>query len=124
MVDQLINYKTAELAKEKGFNESTYSNCWIKTLDGDILHNSDSQDCVEHDRCETYMMQPTQTHLQKWLRDKFNIHICVCAYCEGYSFEISSTPKTFMDDLFSKRNRYETYEKALNEGLLEALKLI
>ena len=41
MSDRLIEFRTAEILKEKNFDVNTYSNCWVKTLDGDIIHNSE-----------------------------------------------------------------------------------
>jgi len=69
-----ITFKTAELAKQKGFDLRS-SNCWVKTLSGEIIHNSERQDIHEHERCSYYLSQPTQSELQKWLRDKHRIYV-------------------------------------------------
>ena len=116
MKEQLTVFKTARLAKEKGFNISTYSNCWVKTLDGKIMHNSERRDCAEHDRCETYLSQPSQTMLQKWLREVHNINVyCVCRGGE-WTYWIDKTSPLSQEST--------TYEKALEEGLQEGLNLI
>lgn len=87
MEDQLISFETAKLAKEKGFDLNTYSNCWVKTLDGDVIHNSERRNISEHDRCTQHLMQPTQSLLQKWLLEKHNLFVSVeLAYSSWGSF--------------------------------------
>ena len=68
---------TAELAKLKGFDVNTGPNCWVKTLDGEIIHNKLRKDTPEHDRSKLHLLQPTQTILQKWLREVHNIEVSV-----------------------------------------------
>lgn len=155
MEDKLIEYSTAKLAKEKQFQEYTsyfYTKenglCSIDT-DGEILniYNDDLTfkdsiwDCngdfwyneIEDEEgiyAQTYepikYPAPTQSLLQKWLREKYKIILII-----GYQYEYDSTPYSYwiykeeqslpinqwVDDL-------ETYEEALEKGLQEALKLI
>jgi len=123
MSDQRVTRKTAELAKEKDFNESTYAHCWVKTLDGEIIHNSERRDIPEHDRSKTHTLQPTQTHLQKWLREKHGIDMTPFPEGTGdnktYSVEIGG-------DIISKTvpTNLKSFEEAFEIGLQEALGLI
>ena len=136
MSDRLIEFRTAEILKEKNFDVNTYSNCWVKTLDGDIIHNSERKNCVEHDRCEQYMMQPTQTFLRKWLVENHQIFIEIqldqTTYPK-YCIEISKfigNPRDLSEREWrwekveipmDKWGLYRTYEEALEEALIISL---
>ena len=124
MEEQLISFETAVLAKEKGFkiptpvmykgNERSYghNNEWgidEKRLDGEFPY-----------RNQQWYSIPTQSGLQKWLREKHNIHLI--AYkninIDGYDWCYITT------DGITNINSYKTYEEAYEIGLQEALKLI
>lgn len=63
----------------------------------------------------------TQSLLQRWLREKHNIHIgTVCNNLQDLLF---SSEIIYIGDCLVT-NTHKTYEKALEEGLYEALKLI
>ena len=106
MTDQLISFETAKLAKEKGFQELTHKIDWVDN--------------------ERYCI-PTQSLLQKWLREKHDIHIIVKVF--GNS---KSNLRTYATDIFlignklitGRRKVENTYEEALETALFEALKLI
>jgi len=68
MKEQLISFKTAKLAKEKGFNEPC--SMWYEghTLSPSEKPGYNSEDPTEY-------AAPTQSLLQKWLREKHNIDI-------------------------------------------------
>jgi hypothetical protein len=129
MKDQLISFETAKLAKEKGFNIHTSYNCWVKLLDDSIIHNSEREDKLEHERTKYYLSQPSQSLLQKWLREKYNIQISILFYDNGstkipeYKIEVSH-PNTWDEKDEFVKSDFNTYEKALEIGLKEALKLI
>jgi Mg2+/Co2+ transporter CorB len=91
MTDQLISFETAKLAKEKGFNIKHY---WYNDI------------------------RPTQSLLQKWLREKHGIHIVIQKYGNVWSFEIV-TDITYSDDIL-----YFSFEKALEGALYQALNRI
>ena len=124
MEEQLISFETAVLAKEKGFkiptpvmykgNERSYghNNEWgidEKRLDGEFPY-----------RNQQWYSIPTQSGLQKWLREKHNIHLI--AYkninIDGYDWCFITT------DSITNINSYKTYEEALEVGLQEALNFI
>lgn len=123
-----IKFETAKLAKEKGFNENTGAACWVKTLDGDIIHNSERKDCPEHDRSEQYLSQPSQAQLQRWLRDKHNIHIQIRRMyahdgeVEYNDFVYLPNKNAHTDDTLG--NEFPTYEYALENALQTALNLL
>lgn len=124
MEDTRVTFETAKLAKEKGFkipttvmykgNEKSYghNNEWgidEKRLDGKFPYTN-----------QQWYSIPTQSFLQKWLREEHNIHLI--AYkninIDGYDWCYITT------DGITNINSYKTYEEALEVGLQEALKLI
>jgi hypothetical protein len=131
MEDKLIDFKTAVLAKEKGFNWETLY-CYLEN--GELQYSSGDDgdhDGYNHNKWDN-ISAPTQSLLQAWLREKYNIHI-------ELQFSRNST-----DDglewwfyLYPNINiggrvkffPYEigenlTFNAALEQGLLKALKFI
>jgi hypothetical protein len=125
MTDQLISFETAKLAKEKGFNQNPY-----KTANayGPEFTNGSSIKL----RSSSYFITitavaPTQSLLQKWLREKHDIHIIVKVFWDS-----KTNNRTYAADIYKigdkpimrKRKVELTYEEALEQGLQEALKLV
>lgn len=136
MEDQLITFETAILAKEKGFDE--YCNY---TYEGNILSKTqkswkNSEDLTEYAVC-------TQSLLQRWLREIYNLNIDIS--CVGYDnydkhFSYRATvnlitkdirtglnPKITVDctsDIKTDGFIFRSYENALEKGLQKALTLI
>ena len=104
MEDTRVTFKTAKLAKEKGFE---FRVVWEYILG----FKEDS----ERDK---YL--PTQSLLAKWLREEHNIHLIVYKNIniDGYDWCFITT------DGITNINSYKTYEEAYEIGLQEALKLI
>lgn len=129
MREQRVKFQTAELAKEKGF-EQNGSKCWVQLLSGDIIHNDDREDKLEHERTKYYLTQPTQSTLQKWLREEHKIDVLVMLNMnDEYSCHIFKWHKS----ININKNIWEgegvvpqgiNYEAVLEEGLQEGLKLI
>jgi len=109
MTEQLISFETAKLANEKGFeitgNQASF-----------IMNNPNG------------LNLPTQSLLQKWLREKHNIDIYV-------KRDRSSWRNTYWDYFIEHLTlpsiqssvggtTPNTYEEALEVALFEALKLI
>lgn len=126
MQEQLISFKTAKLAKEKEFIYYTQFSYW----EGKLTHITPGWE-EEEGRIERYVIYPryyapTQSLLQKWLRDKHNLILQV-----NYIYECDFTPYTFFiyrEGDSTPLNKWEydfhTYEEALEIGLQETLKLI
>ena len=127
MQEQLVSFETAKLAKEKGFDERTI--LWFgkndeiinlfgaKTFNSNIGNRSDFQCCA-----------PTQSLLQKWLREKHSIHIVVNPTIEMYwtfgLINLGNENIKLNGPIVYNNHDYNTYEEALEIGLQEALKLI
>ena len=112
MTEELVTLETAKLLKEKGFNE------YCKY----IINRSSNLP-------KAYYSRPMQSIVQKWLREIKNIHICVYNCACGYGYEISKADNGthIASSTYKGTNDgggWDTYEKALEAGLQEALKLI
>lgn len=73
--------------------------------------------------------QPTQSLLQKWLREIKNLHIAIIRDACGYGYDICKADNGthIADGVFDSPNdggQWDTYEEALETGIQEALKLI
>lgn len=113
MKEQLISFKTAELAKEKGFLEY----CENFYSSKGILNESTGNEI-------TYLA-PTQSLLQKWLRENHNIHIDISMQYNVWFYSVNKIPfNHFKDNDIVGGTYFSSYEKALEKGLYEALKLI
>lgn len=151
MKEQLIEFETAKLVKEKGFNHPTL--CFygedenVYLYDNPMYHNNNDSDKRDRWSC------PTQSLLQRWLREEHDLTIQIIP--EGFDKNTAKTnwcylisrlsdKKTREDylkgslgqdgdlflrpesinskDWYLKENK--TYEEALEKGLYESLKLI
>lgn len=130
MEEQLISFETAKMAKEKGFNARCYA--YYEVDKEPWLHYSvNSPVDYNHVKDTRHLFSaPTQSLLQKWLREEhgLNINIEHRAYVNRYVFTI--TKKGVHNDY---ENHYlvkhvlqkiDHYEEALELGLQNALKLI
>ena len=121
MIEQLISFETAKLAKEKGFE---FKIVWEYILGFKNNHERDK-----------YL--PTQSLLAKWLREKYDIEINITrmppeviksSFNKGnkrikkynmWVWSLNGNPRIENPSLF-----FDNYEEALEIGLQEALKCI
>ena len=111
--EQYVFFKTARLAKEKGFVPN-------------VERFSRSAYDVNGHLYDILCYAPTQSTLGKWLREEYDIHVLPLFwetkgdhYCE-YTYDI----KRPMEDVTEKTLWFDRYEEAMEAGLQEALKLI
>ena len=124
MKEELVSFETAKLAKEKGFNWicRLYYEDWdggrdepFEPISADNYNNINKWDKV--------ISVPTQSLLQKWLREKQDLIVIINNNDSGFYWEIK-------EDNYVVRDYYDSYfeeckyEDALEVGLQEALKLI
>lgn len=119
MEDQLITFNTALFAKTKGFNIPTRVSYYEDTQELVPW----SRDLVNKNELFNRVAAPTQSLLQKWLREQHNINVSVeTGWSNGhFVYEIilwNMSDDTLLDEVF------DTYESALEYGLQKALKLI
>jgi len=130
MTEQLVTKETATLAKEKGFDEHTWSYYYNDELCHGVLDNSEVKWNSDSDYSSDHIWAaPTQSLLQKWLRDVHQIHISVDYFGRsdgkaGWGFEFWKMLVSTSAESPSHWENFDTYEEALEQGLLEALKLI
>lgn len=119
MRDELVTFETAKLAKEKGFNEPTYD-YYFK--EGDLCETS-TKTFIEGTNTMEVSLAPTQSLLQRWLREVHNINIIIAlSYTtKRYGYKLIPTDYKLGTDIIPFS---DTYEQALEQGLIEALKLI
>ncbi len=128
MKEQLVTFETAKVLYEVGFNwECPYAyddsgrtdSCVDQTGEG-YFNEEDILTARENE----YMvwLAPTQSLVQKWLRETHDIYIEVCSFKYKIK-ELNSLPRKFwfnIDGTYSKES-YGSWEKALEEGLMEGL---
>ena len=142
MEEQLITFKTAKLAKEKGFdipvinyytsinkynrkNNLSYSEGY-QTERLQYSNWNDGQGSYPTMSEEVECSAPTQSLLQKWLRDKHKIHAFAHPLENLNSFLAivdAETPSSF-ERLYISDNEYNKFENALERSLKEGLKLL
>lgn len=128
MEEQLINFETAKLAREKGFDVDNRENHYFYCFPNGKLDKFKYLSVGYGDD----VLAPTQSLLQKWLREVHNLHVVVkrISY-SGYTSLIVDL-NIYKQNGFIKEEYinsigfrgFEVYEDALEKGLQEALKLI
>ena len=122
MEENLVIFETAKLAKEKEFCEVSNYPFWFHNTGVEAglfedLWNVKKSEYFQHE-C---ILRPTQSFLQKWLREVHNIEIAVQWFDNCYIKAVAKKP--FKANTYRVEG-FQTYEKALEVGLQEALKLI
>lgn len=154
MEEKLISFETAKLAKEKGFYISdnvkviyTSENVDLPNINNvDLNYDEDGwcfrnkENYLKHNEVITWInavnftrynhpcwLAPTQSLLQKWLREVHNLHIYIFGYNCGkelWAYEIREIKGAFVEFDMPHKALYSSFEEALEAGLQEALKLI
>jgi hypothetical protein len=129
MKDQLISYETAIIAKEKGFDipimQSGQVYCTelkeiMTIVDSNAIRNWNDS------KFTNICSAPTQSLLQKWLREEHDIHLMI----EPIFSELTRSIREFNVSCYINGREididynFKFYEQALEAGLLKALKLI
>jgi len=119
MKEQLISFETALLAEKKGFDKRV-ENCYGKATE--ILYSKMTHTNCKNDEFNVHVSAPTQSLLQKWLREEHDIQIIIGSDYKYYDFGIS-LEKGF-NGINHKNYKYTTYELALETCLFKALNMI
>ena len=119
MREQLVSVKIARLAKEKGFNhkcKTAYLSNTVGLYHSEFYLNYDINGCVV----------PTQSLLQKWLRETHSIYAEARVLCDIDNDKMFHSPfvnnRIVLHD--NRLNKYSTYEQALSTALIKSLELI
>ena len=135
--EKLISFETAILAKEKGFknacdrfvnkdNEYIFMPDLLYPNNSEFSHNSEEDpEVVEwKELMKTLVLAPTQSLLQKWLREVHKISIKIDDYYTNSRVRFDYNVCELGSQEDNPVGIFETYEEALETGLQEALKLI
>ena len=121
MIDELVNFKTAKLAKEKGFDITSWFGNDASLYDKEGTHVYYSNyGFMGSGLSENYIKAPTQSLLQRWLREEHRLNVVPLPNrydSDVWYYFIGSKKITEEDTNW-------TYEQALEEGLQQALTLI
>ena len=129
MEEQLISNKTSKLAYKKRFNEDACNYCIVldKTQNKELKLFYDATSKI-HDNFTILGLLPTQSLLQKWLREKHNIDISIH---RSFSMNKSYHYCILIDNNYDEGNELQqvcapnrTYEEALEDALIKSLNLI
>ena len=130
MEELLVVYETAVLAKQKDFDWKVINHYREK----DITHNGSPYNFNSKEEQALWSIEltsaPSQSLLQRWLREKHNLHIYI-KHCfsendyVGHTYDSdTNTYQQVKDEFYEGTKRYPTYEACLEELLLEALNRI
>lgn len=141
-MEKLIKFDTAKLAKEKGFDLDC-SHFYCKNSTCDYIDEpyeysfkvNANEDQYRNGKIDNFgygetWSAPTQSQLQTWLRNNNNLYINIFPYfgteydsgVQGY--ELLSIINLETEEPKRIRLRFETYEGALEQALIESLLLI
>lgn len=122
--EEICTYEVAKLAKEKGFNVPTHfaynENC-RRAMYMELCLNRNTKDSRS-------ISAPSQSLLQRWLREEKGIHISinyqqgVDEECPSYDYSVYRWPintEAFVSEEW--KDGYSTYELALEDALKYAL---
>ena len=129
MEERIVNFKIAKIAKSNGFQEYCTHLYDEKGVLGINFHSESRT--YKNSREDTWnTAAPTQSLLQKWLREVHNIDISVTpnvnVHVEYYYFAtiITLAPNKLSLLEENLEPSYFSYEEALEAGLWKALKSI
>lgn len=138
--EELINYKTAQLAKQAGFNipvHTCYNNNGKLMETSDLLNTyceggldfdeffmnyNNKPELEKYQKSELYSA-PTQSLLQRWIREVHNIFVS-CSYNHIKNNGTYYMWFGIMAKSCDMSENFDTYELALEQALQEALTII
>jgi hypothetical protein len=123
MQEQLVSFEVSKLAKSKGYSVPYWGKDKYYTSRGELVN---VRKLREFGMLES-SYAPTQSILQRWLREVHKIHLVCWWYDRSDKFytelgrKNNATIRVQTGDI---TKLFDTYELALEAGLLAALKLI
>lgn len=125
-METIITFKTAKLAKEKKFNVECFNyyqdshRAGVKSINSPIT-NSLIDELHEEDKyCVIFYTAPSQSVLQKWLREEHNIDVLINKTISGVYYYVIWKGSEKLKPV----GRFYKYEDCFDNGLFEALSLI
>lgn len=117
---EICTYEVSKLAKEKGFPQDPDKNdhclmyCWDGLRNIHPLAMWIVWEMEEYDHDNLYAA-PTQSLLQRWLREEKGLHITVPFDNNGFWWQIKNLANG--DSAYGETLDYDTYELALEAAL-------
>ena len=149
MKEEIVSFETAKLAKKKGFSLHIEDNIQLyqwydengklhsyetivsKKFGTNPYRKMDASDfeakLISMDNSlDNVILAPTQSLLQKWLREKHNIEIIIKPIYDYVTLKVYSYTNSVLNRYGAMQydSSETTYEETLEKGLQEALKLI
>lgn len=152
MEETLIGFQVAKLAKEKKFPQNLFNTSWYNELGNkngrtdlnkkgeefsEVYPNEPSfyGTAIKKEHKNEFKLEsfiaPTQSLLQKWIREVHNIHICIDTRWNNFEKQeiihepwIKDMRKVGPSKKIYTLPSIVSYEEALEEALLQALNLI
>ena len=121
--EEICTYEVCKLAKEKGFDEHPpmYFHSGVKSNLREVGSNGANPNNIPY---SPHISCPTQTQLQRWLREEKNIHIVVFPNLRNsyeYDWIVYIKGVECWLPTYSALNEFPTYELALEDSLKYAL---
>lgn len=138
-METLVQFETAKLAKEKGYNERSIFYQWsdqkvVKCVLGYSVknewHTQEKYDEIEKRKRVYTITIPTQDELKNWLRKTHFLYVLVIPTVTcSWTFkviDVQCDPQKEIEDLRSGVDAYgyNTYEEAMETGLKQVLNQI
>ena len=136
VTDELVSFELAKLSKKKGFNEEWFysyttddkSNIDLHSsfdLTGEFMFTEEDLQAAEENEYSAWFA-PTRAFLQKWLREEHKIDILptMSKNSRTYGYRIFCIEDGKTIEYVHIYEKHETYELALEQGLIEGLNLI
>lgn len=120
MQERLVSFEIAKLLKERGFNyikPNCFGDNMAYQLPKGKLINANQGNCISG-----YILAPTLSLVEKWLREEFNIKISICY--TYYQVKHKMMWHIYVLDKYdiTRVNSYdEDYEKLLEDAILKIL---
>jgi len=119
MKEEIITFKTAVLAEEKGFIHMK-ANCYGDNMcyqlpQGELIN------ALKGNTVSGYILAPTQSLLQKWLREYHDLSIKIDDFITDSKIRYDYSISVLGSQTDNPTGLFESYEEALEEGLQKML---
>jgi hypothetical protein len=125
--EEICTYEVCKLAKKKGFDVPTRT-IKVEKIEGTEKEVWDEEECRYITQWETRSVRiPTQSLLQRWLREEKALHIQITLWEKGWyydiwAFEYYEEEKEYAVKMLYQSPDFSTYELALEDALAYSLK--
>ena len=124
ITEDYVDFETAKLLKEKGFNEKTYR-CYNLCTEEHELSDIDDIALNNWELNNDGVSAPTIQMVMKWLRDKFKLEIYpfheALQENNNWWFRIERFSKGFSSTEFESDCVFPSYEEATEAGIKHCL---